>query len=352
MKSILILSDSFNGYGAEHILKWLGNSLYEAGLNVTFCSIFDTEKNKELNEEVEYYQMCFPKDIYDKYYFLKGICFIRNLCEKRHFDYLVTFHTNPFLMAFLAKPFGSYKIIHSERDNPYARNTKATHFKMWLYRFADRVVFQTRGAQEYFDKRTQKESVIIANPIEIPDFKWEGECSKTISTVGRLWILFKRQDILIEAFRKVLEKYPDYKLKLYGDGQDRGKLESMVEKYGIAANVFFLGKVNNVQNHLKDDEIFVLTSDSEGMPNALMEAMALGMPVISTDCEPGGARALINDGVDGFLVKRSSVDGLTTSLLKLIGDREMQKRLGNNAREKMKQFTPELVFKQWLACFK
>jgi len=347
MKKILLLSDSFNGYGAENIMKWLGNNLGEHGFKVVFCSIFDREKSKDLTDRAEYYQMCFPKDVYDKNYFINGVKFLRKITKAEQYDFVITFHTNPYLMAFFAKPFGKYKTLHSERDNPFNRDTFASHIKMWLYRFADKIVFQTEGAQQFFDKRTIQKSVIIPNPITVPTFQWRGRGKESIVSVGRLFIRYKRQDVLFEAFKDVLGSNPNYRLVLYGDGPDRGLLEKMASDMGISSNVDFKGKISNVSEHLADEGIFVLTSDSEGMPNALMEAMALGMPVISTDCEPGGARALIDNGVNGIIVERSSVERLTEALKTLINDMQLQEEYGLNAREKMKQFSPERIIIMW-----
>lgn len=352
MQRILLLSDSFNGYGAEHILKWLGNMFCQHGYGVTFCAIFDQEKNSELDVRANYYQMSFARNVYDKNYFLKGVNFLRNISKGEQFDYVITFHTNPFLMTLLARPFCGFKILHSERDNPYARDTLVSKAKMWLYRYADIVVFQTEGAQQFFDKKTIRKSTIIPNPTEIPESKWNGVDSKTIVTVGRLHIKYKRQDVLLRAFRKVLDSYPDYKLVLYGDGPDRKSLEQLVKELSMDGSVEFKGKVANVIKKIVDEGIFVLSSDSEGMPNALMEAMALGMPIISTDCEPGGAKALIDDGVNGLIVKRADSDELSHALLSLIGDAKKRTEMGENAREKMKGFQPERIIEMWEECFK
>ena len=347
MKKILILSDSFCGYGAEHILRWLGNMLCSRGYFVTFCSIFDTEKNPELTEKASYYQMGFRWWKYGFHYFVKGAMCLRKYYKNEKFDYVITFHTNPFMMALLARLMCDFKLLHSERDNPYNRDTLATKLKMWLYRFADIIVFQTTGAKAFFSNKVQSKSSVIPNPVAIPDYKWQGFGKKTLVNVGRLNVRFKRQDLLLQAFSKITNDYPDYIMKFYGDGKDLAFLQGLAKELGISDKVMFLGKVNDVNDHLKNEEIFILSSDSEGMPNALMEAMALGMPVISTDCEPGGARALIMNGKDGLLVERSSVGGLVDAMKKLFNKEVEQKEMGAAARNKMKLFIPERVFQQW-----
>lgn len=351
MKKVLIISDSFKGYGAEHILKWLGNSLCKKGYEVTFVSLFEKDRNAELDRNATSYCVGL-KEKYNLQYFTTGLRSLRNICKRKKYDFAITFHTNPYLMALLARPFCGYKLIHSERDNPYARDTFVSKLKMWLYRYADKVVFQTEGAQKFFDKKIIRKSTIIPNPIILPENEWIGIEAKTIVTVGRLHIKYKRQDVLLKAFRKVLDTYPDYKLVLYGDGPDREALEQQAGALLMAENVLFKGKVANITDKIANEGIFVLSSDSEGMPNALMEAMALGMPVISTDCEPGGAKALIDDGVNGLIVKRADADELSKTLISLISDVKKRTELGVNAREKMKEFQPERIIEQWKGCFK
>ena len=350
--SILILSDSFYGYGAEHMLKWLGNTLCQKGFNVSFCSIFDKERDKELDSNARYLPMLIPSRVYDLNYFIKGVKQLRNICNRHAIDVVITFHTNPFLMALLAKPFCRYKTLHSERDNPYARNTTASRFKSWLFRYSDRIVFQTKGAQNFFDWKTVHKSVIIPNPVFIPDFEWQQGFKKTIVTVGRLDVRYKRQDLLIDAFAEILCDFPEYQLVLYGEGKDREYLESKSKELNIQRNVIFAGKVSGIMSKLCREGVFVMTSDSEGMPNALMEAMAIGMPVISTDCEPGGARALITNDVDGILIKRSSKNELVLALRRLLGNKILQIRLGKNARNKMRNFNPDTIANYWVNVIK
>lgn len=349
MLSILILSDSYNGYGAEHMLKWLGNQLVTFGHKVTFCSLFDKERDNGLDINACYFQLSLPPRVYNLNYFIKGA---KSLCErykKDKYDYVITFHTNPYLLALISRIICGYKLLHSERDNPYARKTIPSRFKSWLYRYADKVVFQTVGAQNYFDSRTKAKSVVIPNPIIIPRNQWRCGINKTIVSVGRLDVDFKRQDILLKAFAIISAEYPDYNLVFYGDGKDYQKLEIMANELGVGKKVRFLGKVTDISERLIEEGIFVLTSDSEGMPNALMEAMSIGMPVISTDCQPGGARALIRNNVDGILIKRSSENELVSALKRLLSDKSLQYRLGNNARNRMKIFNPELIANSWMS---
>ena len=351
MSKILILSDSFNGYGAEKMLVWVGRKLISFGHKVSFCAICDSIRNEKLNLATPFYNLGLDRK-YNLRYYMTAVFTVVNLYKKNKFDYIITFHTNPYLVALLGKVCCGYKLVHSERDNPYNRDTVLSKFKMSLYQFANKVVFQTEGAKNYFGSWTNKRSVIIPNPIEIPTESWSYENSnKTIVCVGRLNIRYKCQDLLLCAFTKVLEQIKDYNLLFYGDGNDYERLVTMAKEKHIESNVIFTGKIDNVEKHLISDGIFVLASDSEGIPNALMEAMALGMPVISTDCEPGGARVLIDSNKNGIIIPRRDPDAMAEALLFLINNPEQQIQIGKAARESMRRFSPNIIGSQWNSIF-
>lgn len=350
---IMLVSNSFEGYGAEYMLAWLGNMLAENGFQVYACAIYDKKKNCRINSNVAFLSIELAKStnpLYFVFLYLFSAGFkLARLCKQNKITTVVTFKENPLCVALIAKMFCGFRHIHSERDDPYNRDTCASKLKMWLYRFTDHIVFQTKGAQEFFNQNIINQSTIIPNPVIIPSQSWNvDKAKKTIACVGRLDIRYKRQDILIKAFAQLEAKYNDWKLVFYGDGNDRQKLERLVSELGIEDRVVFCGKVNNVSERLVNDGIFVLASDTEGMPNALMEAMAIGMPVISTDCSPGGARALIDDGINGLIVERSSEYNLKEALNILLDADEMKVRLGNNARLSMERYLPSVIFNKWL----
>ena len=352
-KNILILSDSYNGYGAEHMLLWLGNMLSAHGYMVYACAIFDKEKNPEIAESVSFIGLdkkrpCAPLGLMCSY-FVKSSLEISEICKHKKISLIITFKENPLCIAQIVKRITHVKHIHSERDDPYYRNTVAARLKMKLYKYVDWMVFQTEGAQHFFGKDIIEKSVIIPNPVNMPCEKWESSIAqKTIVNVGRLNIRFKRQDVLLRAFAKLNDRYNEWILCFYGDGVDREKLEQLSKFLKISDRVKFYGKVSDVNERLIKDGIFVLSSDTEGLPNALMEAMALGMPVISTDCSPGGARFLIENGVNGLLTERSSEDRLKDALILLIESDEMKLSLGRNARKSMEKYHPTIICNKWL----
>ena len=353
MNKFLLLSDSYEGYGAEKMLLWLGTELAARKKDISFFSVYDNHRCKGIPESLPFFCLGYDRNTqsvlrYLYYFFVCPFALIRYI-RKNKIDCVVTFKENPLCLALIAKLFCGVKHIHSERDDPYNRDTYGAKFKMWLYRFTDHVVFQTKGAQEYYQPCVVNKSVIIPNPVVIPEKCWHLEKSlKTIACVGRLNIRYKRQDVLIKAFSVLDSKFDEWRLVFYGDGDDKLKLERLVSDLKLQNRISFLGKVDNVSERLLRDGLFVLASDTEGMPNALMEAMALGMPVISTDCSPGGAKSLIDNGENGWLVKRASEREMAEALMILLNDKRLRVRLGENARLKMAMYSPSVIYNRWV----
>ena len=156
---------------------------------------------------------------------------------------------------------------------------------------------------------------------------------------------------MIKAFADVAPFYPDYNLTIFGEGELRKELERQISAAGLNERVILYGQCNNLAEQLKDAHIFVLSSDVEGLHNALMEAMALGLPVISTDFAGGGARDLIEHGEDGLIVPVNDPKALAFALRKLLDDKKYSQQLGRAAKKKSARFTTEEIVSQWIRLF-
>ncbi len=139
---------------------------------------------------------------------------------------------------------------------------------------------------------------------------------------------------------------PDEVLRIYGDGRLREELEALVDKLGIADSVEFVGVTSDMPSVYKDARLLVMTSDYEGMPNAMLEALASSVPVISTDCPCGGPRMIIKDGINGYLVPVGDVESLI-NIWRNISDNDLAK-LKKGAYESAQRFKSDSVLKEWL----
>lgn len=260
---------------------------------------------------------------------------IREEISKEKPDVVVTFMND--ICAYTAIAMFGLKIplIYSERNDPKKVNQsrKDKIYRKIAENFSEGIVFQTCGAQKCYSKRVQKKSTIILNPMNIMDLP---ECDynrvkKEIVTVGRLEAQ-KNHKLLIDAFEKMADIFPEYNLKIYGTGSLENKLKEQIQKLHLESRVLLMGNSSHVLDDIKQAAQFVLSSDFEGLPNSLIEAMALGLPCISTDCSPGGAREVIKDGENGLLTKCGNVGELAKAMRYLLENKDKAYEFGRKAK--------------------
>lgn len=338
--------------GAEKNLVLVANYLSERH-KVIICNFNEHETKQELDKKIT----CYDKNKEEtkgkfgwitlrrnQYTFLKKIC----LSEKP--DIIVSFLAMPNALAVLCGKKLHIPVVISERADPFKQLSKLDKIIHVIYNQADGAVFQTNGARDFYSKKLQEKSKVIPNPVvnnysEITHDYYN--INKEIVSVGRFEIIQKRQDVLLKASKIVFEKYPEYKLIFWGDGPDEDKLKELAKELQIENKVIFAGVTNSVLEKVNQSEIFVLSSDYEGIPNVLIEAMSIGMPCVATDCSPGGARMLLENGKNGKIVKCGSYQELAKNIMYFIENREKEKRYGIYAKKSVERFSYPLLMKQW-----
>jgi glycosyltransferase involved in cell wall biosynthesis len=243
------------------------------------------------------------------------------------------------------------KMIISERNDPRHDHIsiKSKILRKLLYHRADFFVFQTKQEQQYYSKSIQKRSVIIHNMLkeDLP-YRSQINAKKEIVAVGR-FLPQKNYPMLLSAVKMVFEKHPQYILKIYGKGPLEKELKMKVTELGINDHVFFEGFHLDVHECMKDADIFVMSSDFEGLPNALMEAMAMGFPVVTTNCPAGGPEELITDGVNGMLVPVGDSQAMAEKINYLIENKEIKEEMGRKAVGIRETHTSEHICAAWRA---
>lgn len=247
------------------------------------------------------------------------------------------------------------KAIGTERNNPY--KYKSTKFNTILrkvfYRLCDGYIFQTKKSAQFFSKSLRKSDKIIANAIfneTVYELSPPENREKIICAVGRLTAQ-KRFDLLIDAFNRIESKIPDYSLIIFGEGELRENLENRIKEYHLEKRVFLPGKSTDAVRIVNRASAFVLSSDLEGMPNALMEAMAMGVPCISTRCDMG-PEELINHNYNGILVPVGKADEIANAILKIIKKPDFAKTLSENSRKIIETHSIEKISEKWLSYLK
>lgn len=277
---------------------------------------------------------------------------LRKAVKAENPDVVLSFLGNPNKRLLLATVGLNCRIIVSVRNDPqheYGSGKFARWIARRLFNLADGVVFQTTDAADYFQESVREKSAVILNPVADQFYKVQKtEKPENIITVGR-FEKQKNHKLLIEAWGNIEKDFPDDKLIIYGDGPLRTDYEKLIEELNLEDRVELPGVVTDVAEKLAEAKLFVLSSDFEGLPNALMEAMAVGVPCISTDCPCGGPRQLIQNEIDGILIQCKDIYGLSMKMRLLLNSNEKLDSIGMHGKEKAKGFHSSVIFEKWEA---
>ncbi len=347
MKILFTLGAMGHG-GGERVVSVLASRLAERGHEVGLLLYYDRDIWYPLDERVKV--IAEEAEIGEKG-ILSHLLFKRKFVKNENYDVVISFLA-PFNMVSIVSLFGlKTPLIVADRNDPrHVPGNKVVRFaRDFLYRFADGIVLQTKANRRYFGKCIKNKSAVIYNPIDLGSSAKIGlnaQKSKRMVSVGRL-VRQKNQDMLIDAFLRFSEKHPDYRLTIYGEGDYRPELEKRISELGLGDSVELPGSIKNVPDAIKDAEMFVLSSDYEGMPNALIEAMCVGLPVISTAVS--GATDLIEQGQNGLLVECNDTEGLANAMEELASNAELRKSFAYNASKLNDMLTIDKICDEWLA---
>lgn len=350
MKRYMFFIGTLTNGGAERVVSILSKQMAEQGMNVEILMYYDVPVFYDIHPDVKVTSVEKQTGTKEK---LKNLFWIRNYFKE--YAQIVISFLAPFNMLAIASNLGTgIPMIVADRNDPtrVPSNPLLRKVRDFLYRFADGIVVQTKKNQSYFGTGVQKKSEVIYNPINLGDkagIALSSKKEKRIVSVGRL-MEQKNQKLLFRAFKTVIDHYPEYQLVLYGEGSVREELELFAKELGIQDNISLPGSVADVHDRIKNAEIFVLSSDYEGMPNALIEAMCLGLPVIST--KVSGATDLIKDHENGLLTEVNNQAELETAILELIENPDLSDRLANNAVELNESLELTKIINQWIQFIK
>ena len=340
MEIVFTLASLGSG-GAERVVSLLANRMAEQGHQVEIICLKFNDVYYKLHPEVKVtLAMQQTKNR------LTEVFWLRKYVKQVKPDVVIAFTEGVYCFTIAALLRTRIPVIASERLDPSAMTWKRNLLKRFLLPYADWLVVQTKTIKDYFPKNIQKKTSIIYNPVRLTPTlpRREGEKARIIS-VARLFPQ-KNQEMMIRVFAKIAEKYPDWKLVIYGEGPLRAELEALVSSFKLQERVLLPGRTEKVIDELRKSKIFCLSSDYEGMSNSMIEAICVGLPVVST--KVSGTDELIQDGVNGLLVSIGDEQGMTDALEKLIQDEELMKQMGEENREKASLFQIETIVNEWM----
>lgn len=342
---------STTGGGAERVICELATYMSENGHYSEILTVTETERSYDIGNKVvrstidtKHKISCNRIRLIVK--MIKLFLFIL----RNRTDMYVVFLPDTIKAFMIFRKLVRVPVIVSERNNPESYSEELQLEMRRAFAKAEGAVFQTENAKNFYYENCDESicnAVVIPNAIagKLPT-PYIGERKEIIVSVGR----FKEQKnftLLIKAFADVHKEFPTYRLMIYGEGELLDSYIRLCKELHIESAVIFPGFVNNVAEKIKDSEMFVLSSDYEGMPNALIEAMAIGLPCISTDCRGGGARYLIEHERNGLLVEVNNQEALKEAMLKLINNKEISKKLAYRALEINDILSKQRIYALW-----
>lgn len=279
----------------------------------------------------------------------KRILFFQQYAKKNQIDAVIALFRG-FDFTWVYRNLFHGCLILSQRNDPkaeYAHDRSARFQCKWFFNGADGIVFQTEEEMAYFSSAIQKKGTVIPNPIksDLPVPSREKR-EKTIVNFCRLEPQ-KNLRLLIDAFGSVRVLYPEYRLKIFGEGHQREELSAYIKEKQMEEQIELLPFSKRIHEEIKHASMFVSSSDYEGISNSMLEAMAMELPCICTDCPAGGARMAIQDGENGLLVPVGDQNRLADAMISLIQDPEYAERLGKRAGEVRSRFSAEAVCREW-----
>lgn len=344
MKIVFIIPNMTGG-GTERVISLLAKEYVRMGFDVAIMQFAGYENAYELCGEIEDFSIAKKSDG-------NPIIFIRRIIDMRKY-----FKRNPDCRIFAFCVMGAVfsvistwgmkrYILVAERSSP--DSCKQVRLRNWAYKRSNRITFQTSEGIIYFPDWIKPKAVVIPNPIDAALPKpYKGERTHRIVSVGRLHEV-KNHALLFEAFADFAKSFKDYELHIYGQGELEAQLKAQAERLGISGKIVWHGFCKDVKEKIRDAAMFVSTSNYEGISNSMLEALAMGIPSICTDCPIGGARSYIEHEKSGLLIPVKDKEALVRAMLRIASEPSFADELSANAVKVRDKYSVSGVAGQFL----
>lgn len=348
MKILFYCHGAGNG-GAERVITTLSGAFANHSYDTLLVTSKKTQNDYVLNEKVKHIVILTDgKTVIHRTF--SRILKLRKIINAFNPDCIISFSTVPNLQILFASLFTKRHIIISERTDParYPDSVIGKILRSIMYPMADTIVFQTAEARNYFRKGIRKKGVIIFNPVrdDLPNI-YVGERKKEIIGIGSLgeqknWI------ISLKAAELFFLKHSEYVMLIYGEGSYKGKLQQYIDEHSILKNrVYLKGFSSNAVNDMNSARMYISSSNYEGISNAMLEALATGVPTICTDCPVGGPRTFIKNGENGLLIPMNDPEALCDAMEKIADNDDLCKQLSNNSIKIKMKLNLDTIFSEW-----
>ncbi|MGI5977405.1 MAG: glycosyltransferase [Candidatus Limivicinus sp.] len=358
---ILFLIPRMGGGGAERVVSIIANGLCRLPeYHVKIATLVSNESFYPLNENVIFESADFSVNRKNKCTrimslasnFLGAIKYVRKQLNSYKPDITISFLNEMDIVVNIARWHIKSIYICSERNDPSHRNRYLQKLLEHIYKRSNMLVCQSREVYNYYSMVSEKRKIVIPNPIDlkkcpsrVPEFS-----PLKIVSVGRLQPQ-KNFPILIKSFGLLSDRFPEVTLTIYGEGSERNNLQKLIDDSNLQDRVFLPGADKNILLKIRDASIFVMSSDYEGFPNALVEAIAVGVPVISTDFPSGVAHEIISDKV-GLVVPCNDADQLADAICYMLSNTGLREQIRREGYKTIGYLDTENIVNKWEAMLK
>lgn len=342
---------TLTGGGAERVVSVLASALAELGYKTNIIVHYKTEETYPVSSRVNVYYDANKTDgnnsIVGK---IRKLLRIRNQVRKTGTTYLIPFMDSCLIHSYYATWGMRTKLISTIRVNPRCRTSGLGEKCDEIVAKSNALFAQTLDEKEYYPEAIQKKTFVLPNPVNPEAFEKKhayGEQIKNIVMAGR-FTEQKNYPMALRCACIMRDRGYELTFRLYGEGKNTQDIREMITEMQLEDTVYLMGRSSTMLDDFNSSDIYVMTSNFEGMPNTLMEAMAVGLPCISTDC-PSGPSDLIVNRDNGILIQMNNEVQMADELERLIKSPQMAKELGCKARESIRaRYSPDIIAKRFV----
>lgn len=353
--NITLIISSLEAGGAERVVSLMSNHWAQQGWEVTVLTFDDGSKTPffPLHDGVKVVPLdlfSFSKSFFDSVTNnIRRTLKIRRAVKLSQADAVISFIDTANVRTLLATRWLGVPVIVSERSDPACHPIGSIWCRLrnLVYPRADAVILQSKEVLDKFSKAIQNNARIIPNPVLRPVYSNHPFITldrPAVMSVGRL-APEKDYGRLLRAFASVADRFTQWNLILAGDGPERPKLEALVAELGLSDRIRILGMVDNVYDYLAQADLFVQSSRYEGFPNALCEALAVGVPSISTQCN--GVSTILENGQIGMIVPVGDTKKLADAMAEMMKSKTIRASYARKGQESMARFAVDRVMSMW-----
>lgn len=350
---VLFVTGALGGGGAERVIVNLINTFENKGINTAAITVFSNKTTYQIDKRatIIHLKNNIKLPVFNR---INSIIQIIRIIKQQKPDVVISFVDQVNILTSVSFLFikNKIKLILSERNDPYVEPNSPRQRKIrdWAYMKADGVVYQTIGEKEYFNTIVSPRvpQIIIENPLKpnLPSYQPD-KITNVFIAAGRLYHQ-KNYKMMIDAFEMVVKSGRiGYKLKIYGQGDLQDELTQYISVKKLDDYISLEGFSEDIHSVMATSAGYLLSSDYEGISNSMAEALAIGVPVVTTDYPSGGARMYVEDGVSGYLVKCGDTEGFANAICSIIDCKEKSINMGKTASERMRKLKASDIAQKW-----